>query len=66
MDPIGPLSPSASLLVERRDLAPTRWQTHLLEDQLLHLFLNWLLVERRGHRQDTLRLSHSVAQPSNC
>ena len=38
-DPIGPLSPSASLLVEGRDLVPTGWQTHLLEDQLLHLFL---------------------------
>jgi AraC family transcriptional regulator len=37
--PIGPLSPSSSLLVERRDLQPTGWQSHLLEDQLLHLFM---------------------------
>jgi len=37
--PIGPLSPSASLLVERRDLEPTCWQSHLLEDQLLHFFM---------------------------
>src|SRR5580658_6355033 len=37
--PIGPLSPSSSLLVERRDLEPTSWQSHLLEDQLLHFFM---------------------------
>ena len=37
--PVGPLSPSSSLLVERRDLQPTSWQSHLLEDQLLHFFM---------------------------
>jgi AraC family transcriptional regulator len=37
--PIGPLSPSSSLLIERRDLEPTSWQSHLLEDQLFHFFM---------------------------
>jgi len=37
--PLGPLSPSSSLLVERRDLEPTSWQSHFLEDQLLHFFM---------------------------
>jgi AraC family transcriptional regulator len=37
--PIGPLSPSSSLLVERRDHEPTNWQSHFLEDQLFHLFM---------------------------
>jgi AraC family transcriptional regulator len=37
--PIGPLSPSSSLLVERLDLEPTGWQSHLLEDHLLQFFL---------------------------
>jgi AraC family transcriptional regulator len=37
--PIGPLSPSSSLLVERRDLEPISWQLHLLDDQLFHFFL---------------------------
>jgi AraC family transcriptional regulator len=37
--PIGPLSPSSSLLVERRDLEPTSWQSHLHEDQLLQFFM---------------------------
>ena len=37
--PIGPLSPSSSLLVERRELEPTSWQSHLLEHQLLHFFV---------------------------
>ena len=37
--PIGPLSPSSSLLVERRDLEPTRWQSHFHDDQLLHFFM---------------------------
>jgi len=37
--PIGSLSPSSSLLVERRDLEPTSWQSHLHEDQLLQFFM---------------------------
>jgi AraC family transcriptional regulator len=37
--PIGPLSPSSSLLVERRDLESKSWQSHPLEDQLLHFFM---------------------------
>jgi AraC family transcriptional regulator len=37
--PIGLLSPSSSLLVERLDLEPTSWQSHLLEDQLLHFYM---------------------------
>src|SRR5580704_5155748 len=37
--PIGPLSPSSSLLVERRDLEPISWQSHLLDDQLFHFFM---------------------------
>src|SRR3981189_2149277 len=44
--PIGPLSPSSSLLVERRDLEPTSWQSHLLEDQLLHFFMKPAVI---GH-----------------
>jgi AraC family transcriptional regulator len=42
--PIGPLSPSSSLLVERRDLGPTSWQSHLLEDQLLHFFMKRAVI----------------------
>jgi AraC family transcriptional regulator len=37
--PIGPFSPSSSLLVERRDHEPTKWQSHFLEDQVFHLFM---------------------------
>jgi AraC family transcriptional regulator len=37
--PIGPLSPSSSLLIERRDLEPISWQSHLHEDQLFHFFM---------------------------
>jgi AraC family transcriptional regulator len=42
--PIGPLSPSSSLLVERRDLEPISWQSHLLEDQLLHFFMKRAVI----------------------
>jgi AraC family transcriptional regulator len=42
--PIGPLSPSSSLLVERRDLGPISWQSHLLEEQLLHFFMKPAVV----------------------
>ena len=37
--PIGPLSPSSSLLVERLDLEPTSRRSVLLEDQLLQFFM---------------------------
>jgi AraC family transcriptional regulator len=37
--PMGPLSPSSSLLVERRDLEPTSWLSHLHEDQMLQFFM---------------------------
>jgi AraC family transcriptional regulator len=43
--PIGPLSPSSSLLVERRDLQPTSWQSHLHEDQLLHFFMKPAVID---------------------
>jgi AraC family transcriptional regulator len=42
--PIGPLSPSSSLLVERRDLEPTSWQSHLLDDQLFHFFMKRAVI----------------------
>jgi AraC family transcriptional regulator len=42
--PVGPLSPSSSLLVERRELEPTSWQSHLLEDQLLHFFMKPAMI----------------------
>jgi AraC family transcriptional regulator len=41
---IGPFSPSSSLLVERRDLEATNWQSHLLEDQLLHFFMKPAMI----------------------
>jgi AraC family transcriptional regulator len=42
--PIGPLSPSSSLLVERLDLEPTGRQSHLLEDHVLQFFLKPAVV----------------------
>jgi AraC family transcriptional regulator len=42
--PIGPSSPSSSLLVERRDLEPTSWQSHFLDDQLLHCFMKSAVI----------------------
>jgi AraC family transcriptional regulator len=42
--PIGPLSPSSSLLVERRDLEPISWQSHLHEDQLLQFFMKPAMI----------------------
>jgi AraC family transcriptional regulator len=42
--PIGPLSPSSTMLVERRELEPTSWQSHLLEDQLFHFFMKPAMI----------------------
>src|SRR5580700_3938878 len=41
---IGPLSPSSSLLVERRDLEAISWQSHLLEDQVFHFFVKPAMI----------------------
>jgi AraC family transcriptional regulator len=51
--PTGPLSPSRSLLVERFDLEPTDWQTHVHMDQVLVLYLKSARVqfERCDDRQ---------------
>jgi AraC family transcriptional regulator len=43
--PCGPLSPSRSLLVERFDLEPTDWQTHVHMDQVLVLYLESARVQ---------------------
>jgi len=42
--PIGSLSPSSSLLVERLDLEPTSSQSLLLEEQLLHFFMKPAMI----------------------
>jgi AraC family transcriptional regulator len=42
--PIGPLSPSPSLLVERRDLEPISLQSHLHKDQLLQFFMKPAMI----------------------
>ena len=42
--PIGPLSPSSSLLVERRDLEPTSWQSHFLEDLLFQILIDQMMT----------------------
>jgi AraC family transcriptional regulator len=50
--PSGPLSPSRSLLVERFDLEPTDWQTHVHMDQVLVLYLKSARVQyEAGDRQ---------------
>jgi AraC family transcriptional regulator len=50
--PSGPLSPSRSLLVERFDLEPTEWQTHVHMDQVLVLYLKSARVQyEAGDRQ---------------
>jgi AraC family transcriptional regulator len=38
-DPVGPPSPSPSLLIERFDLTPTGWLTHAHVDQVVALYL---------------------------
>jgi AraC family transcriptional regulator len=41
----GVISPSPSLLVERHDHVPTYWQTHILTDQLVAIFLKPSIVQ---------------------
>jgi AraC family transcriptional regulator len=65
-DPIGPLSPSSSLLVERRDLEPTSWQSHLHEDQLLQFFMKPAVIEFSLKNAATTRIPVAPGQAVFC
>lgn len=64
--PMGPLSPSSSLLVERRDLEATSWQSHLIEDQLLHFFLRPAAVSFSLRGADVARIPVADGQAVFC
>jgi AraC family transcriptional regulator len=64
--PIGPLSPSSSLLVERRDLEPTSWQSHLHEDQLLHFFMKPAVIGFSLKDAATVKIPISPGQAVFC
>src|SRR5277367_3727244 len=63
---IGPLSPSSSLLVERRDLEPTSWQSHLHEDQLLHFFMKPAVIGFSLKDAATVRIPIAPGQAVFC
>ena len=64
--PIGPLSPSSSLLVERRDLEPTSWQSHLHEDQLLHFFMKPAVIGFSLKNAATVKIPIAPGQAVFC
>src|ERR1700735_479416 len=64
--PIGPLSPSSSLLVERRDLEPISWQSHLLDDQLFHFFMKPAVIGFSWKDAATTRIPIAPGQVVFC
>jgi AraC family transcriptional regulator len=60
--PCGALSPSPSLLVERFDLEPTEWQTHMHMDQILVLYLQPARVQFETDRRQTSQVALSRGQ----
>src|SRR6201985_2049248 len=64
--PIGPLSPSSSLLVESRDLEPTSWQSHLHEDQLLQFFMKPAMLGFSLKDAATIRIPVAPGQAVFC
>jgi AraC family transcriptional regulator len=64
--PTGPLSPSSSLLVERRDFEPTSWQSHLLEDQLLHFFMKPAVIGYSLRDTATVKIPIAAGQVVFC
>src|ERR1700679_57180 len=64
--PIGPLSPSSSLLVERRDLEPTSWQSHFHNEQVLHFFMKPAVIGFSLKDTATLKLPISPGQAAFC
>jgi hypothetical protein len=61
--PLGPLSPSPSLLVERRDLEPISWQSHLHEDQLLQFFMKPAVIGFSLKDAATTRIPVALGRP---
>src|ERR1700755_1383978 len=64
--PIGPLSPSSSLLVERRDLEPTTWQSHFQKDQLLHFLIKPAVIGLSLKDAATVKIPLSPGQAAFC
>jgi len=64
--PIGPLSPSSSLLVERRDLEPTSWQSHFHKEQLLHFFMKPAVIGLSLKDAATVKIPISPGQAAFC
>jgi AraC family transcriptional regulator len=64
--PIGPLSPSSSLLVERRDLEPTSWQSHFHKEQLLHFFMKPAVIGLSLKDAATVKIPISSGQAAFC
>jgi hypothetical protein len=60
--PSGPLSPSRSLLVERFDLEPTDWQTHVHMDQVLVLYLKSARVQYEASDREISQIQLSRGQ----
>jgi len=48
----GPLSPSPSLLIEKHEVRPTEWQTIIIPDQVLTLYLRRCAIEYESHTGD--------------
>ncbi len=60
--PSGPLSPSRSLLVERFDMEPTDWQTHVHMDQVLVLYLKSARVQYEASDRQISQIQLSRGQ----
>jgi AraC family transcriptional regulator len=64
--PIGPLSPSSSLLVERRDVEPISWQSHLHEDQLIQFFMKPAVIGYSSLDAASVRIPVAPGQAVFC
>ena len=64
--PIGPLSPSSSLLVERLDVEPTSWQSHLPRDLLLHFHMKPAVIGYSPKSGANVKTSLAAGQVMFC
>lgn len=60
--PSGLLSPSRSLLIERFDLKPTDWQTHIHMDQVLVLYMKSARVQYETDRGEVSQIQLKQGQ----
>jgi AraC family transcriptional regulator len=64
--PVGPVSPSPSLLIERFDLPPTEWQTHSHLDQVVAIYFTQSKLHHANDGKEVTELTLGGGKTTIC